>query len=74
MVQGASHHFWTHQVKETDGIEVERIREYIYSVVMDWLDIDSAARYMNTKDSRPQERNFLRGGTGSMLNVTLKSK
>eukprot|EP00934_Nitzschia_sp_Nitz4_P001565 Nitzschia sp. Nitz4//scaffold362_size15054//11541//13181//NITZ4_008902-RA/size15054-processed-gene-0.14-mRNA-1//-1//CDS//3329549250//1565//frame0 len=40
MVAGASHHFWTHAVKETDLPEIVAIREYIYSVVMNWLDID----------------------------------
>jgi len=41
VVAGASHHFWTHKVKDTDSLEIIQIREYIYSVVMDWLEIDS---------------------------------
>ena len=40
VVAGASHHFWTHKVKDTDSLEIIQIREYIYSVVMDWLEID----------------------------------
>jgi len=41
VVDGASHHFWTRAVKDTDSLEIIQIREYIYSVVMDWLGIDS---------------------------------
>ena len=41
MVPGASHHFWTHMVKDTDAPEIVNIRAYIYSVVIDWLGIDS---------------------------------
>lgn len=40
MVDGASHHFWTHAVKDTDAIEIIKIREYIYSCVMEWLGIE----------------------------------
>ena len=40
MVDGASHHFWTHPVMDTDAIEILKIREYIYSCVMNWLGID----------------------------------
>jgi hypothetical protein len=40
MVEGASHHFWTHVVQETDAPEIVQVRDYIYSVVMDWLGID----------------------------------
>ena len=40
MVEGASHHFWTHAVKDTDALEIIKIREYIYSCVMNWLGID----------------------------------
>ena len=36
---GASHHFWTHPVLETDAPEIQQIREYIYSVVMDWIGV-----------------------------------
>ena len=39
MVDGASHHFWTHAVKDTDALEILKIREYIYSCVMTWLGI-----------------------------------
>jgi thymus-specific serine protease len=41
MVKGASHHFWTHAVHETDAPEIERIREYIVMVVLEWLSIDT---------------------------------
>ena len=33
--------FLTHPVKDTDSLEVIQIREYLCSVVMGWLDIDS---------------------------------
>lgn len=40
LVDGASHHFWTHPVRPTDAVEVVQIREYIYSVVMEWLEVE----------------------------------
>jgi len=40
MVAGASHHFWTHEVLDTDSTEVQQVREYIYLTVISWLDID----------------------------------
>jgi len=40
MVEGASHHFWTHAVKDTDAHEIIKIREYIFSCVMNWLGIE----------------------------------
>jgi thymus-specific serine protease len=43
MVAGASHHFWTHEIKDTDAPEIQYIRSYIYSTVMDWLGINSTA-------------------------------
>jgi serine protease 16 len=54
MVKGASHHFWTHAVKDTDAPEIVQVREYIYSVVMSWLDVDGL--------DKPE----LRGGTQSL--------
>ena len=36
-VRGASHHFWTHPVEETDDIEVVKAREMIYHTVSTWL-------------------------------------
>lgn len=44
MVTGASHHFWTHQVRDSDATEILRVREYIYSVVVDWLGINTSQR------------------------------
>lgn len=37
LVQGASHHFWTHSVKDNDGVFVVNARRTIYSIVSDWL-------------------------------------
>lgn len=37
-VKGASHHFWTHPVKDTDGYEIVAARDAIYRQVMIWLD------------------------------------
>jgi serine protease 16 len=51
MVTGASHHAWTHAVKDTDALEIIQIREYIYSCVMDWLGIGSSTR-VTGKDIR----------------------
>jgi hypothetical protein len=35
---GASHHYWTHEVKATDGLPIMRTREFIYNWVMQQLD------------------------------------
>lgn len=37
-VKGASHHFWTHPVKKTDGQEVMDARDIIYLKVIQWLE------------------------------------
>ena len=37
MVPGASHHFWTHPSKVTDGPEVVAARQLIYNTVIRWL-------------------------------------
>ena len=47
MVEGASHHFWTHAIKDTDAVEIIKIREYIYSCVMSWLGIESSEATTN---------------------------
>jgi thymus-specific serine protease len=36
-VAGASHHFWTHPVKDTDGDFVQSARGFIYKTVAKWL-------------------------------------
>jgi len=36
-VEGASHHFWTHEVLETDGEEVDEARTKIWSQVEEWI-------------------------------------
>ena len=38
-VKGASHHFWTHEIKESDGEFVVAARKTIYSTVSDWLGV-----------------------------------
>ena len=40
IVDGASHHFWTHAVKDTDALEVIQIREFLYSCLQSWLGIN----------------------------------
>lgn len=37
-VKGASHHYWTHTVKDTDGQEIMDARDIIYLKVMQWLE------------------------------------
>ena len=37
MVPGASHHFWTHPIKESDTIWIQAVREMIYVQVGEWL-------------------------------------
>mmetsp|Transcript_12346 Transcript_12346/g.16486 ORF Transcript_12346/g.16486 Transcript_12346/m.16486 type:complete len:207 (-) Transcript_12346:247-867(-) len=36
-VKGASHHFWTHALKDTDGEAIEDARLVIHGQVMEWL-------------------------------------
>ena len=36
-VPGASHHFWTHKVKDSDDIHVVQARNAINDAVIDWL-------------------------------------
>mmetsp|Transcript_2166 Transcript_2166/g.4975 ORF Transcript_2166/g.4975 Transcript_2166/m.4975 type:complete len:589 (-) Transcript_2166:29-1795(-) len=37
-VEGASHHFWTHEIKDSDGEGIKKAREAIYRHVVEWLD------------------------------------
>jgi len=41
MVKGASHHFWTHEVKESDSESVNTAREKIHEQVTAWLNEDA---------------------------------
>lgn len=52
VVDGASHHFWTHAVKDTDALEILQIREYIYSCVMNWLGL--APYHIDAEDQRDE--------------------
>ena len=38
--RGASHHFWTHVVKESDGIDLMETREIVFGWVIDLIDAD----------------------------------
>lgn len=40
-VQGASHHFWTHEAKESDSHFVASARQTIYDTVSDWLGVSA---------------------------------
>lgn len=40
MVPGASHHYWTHPIKATDDIEIQKARNLIYNTVTTWLEED----------------------------------
>jgi serine protease 16 len=59
-VIGASHHFWTHAVKPTDGSTIEFAREIIYQTVMDWLDEtgDDDDDYITPPTRQPDTRAF----------------
>ena len=39
-VVGASHHFWTHKIQETDGEAIVDARQQIYNIVSPWLGVD----------------------------------
>ena len=45
-VQGASHHFWTHKVLESDGDAIVAARQTIYDTVSDWLGISGQSVFM----------------------------
>ena len=39
-VEGASHHFWTHQVLESDGDNIVEVRRAIYQQIIEWLGLE----------------------------------
>jgi serine protease 16 len=39
LVHDASHHFWTHPVKDNDGVFVVNARRTIYGILSDWLGV-----------------------------------
>lgn len=43
-VHGASHHFWTHQIKESDTEQVREARDKIYETVYGWLGLSRAPK------------------------------
>jgi len=42
---GASHHFWTHEMKDTDGLGVMATRSFIYNWVLSVLDEESGLNF-----------------------------
>ncbi len=54
-VLGASHHFWTHEVKESDGEHVKNARQTIYDTVSNWLGLSSGMNLV----SSPGEQSML---------------
>eukprot|EP00980_Cylindrotheca_fusiformis_P003550 scaffold791_cov115-Cylindrotheca_fusiformis.AAC.8 len=49
IVAGASHHAWTHVVRESDAPEIVQVRKYIYSVVENWLGVRSEEEFDEDK-------------------------
>lgn len=47
-VPGASHHFWTHAVKESDDSKIVDVRKAIYEEIYNWLgiNVDSPSHYV----------------------------
>lgn len=41
IVQGASHHFWTHPVKDSDSKEIAAVRQTIHDTVSEWVGVYS---------------------------------
>lgn len=57
-VRGASHHFWTHPVKDTDGTdgqEVTDARDLIYLKVMQWLEKDDSDLLKPLTDTQAEQ-------------------
>ena len=50
-VPGASHHFWTHAVKESDGIEIQEARKIIFDTLRGWLD-DTERKHHGTSKAK----------------------
>jgi hypothetical protein len=50
-VEGASHHFWTHPVKASDGQNILEARAFIYKTIMRWLDLDDNHDPLNSNIS-----------------------
>ena len=48
---GASHHYWTHEVKGSDGFGIMRTREIIYDWVMNVLEDGTTETLLTTDDS-----------------------
>jgi thymus-specific serine protease len=42
-VPGASHHFWTHPVRETDSPAVQHARDVIFQTVREWLAVPASS-------------------------------
>ena len=48
---GASHHYWTHEVKGSDGFRIMRTREIIYNWVINVLQDGADQELLNEGDS-----------------------
>lgn len=60
---GASHHFWTHKVQESDGFGIMETRDFIYNWVIELLD---------GKEKKGEKRAVGRDDTNSVLNGSVK--
>ena len=47
-VLGASHHFWTHEVKDSDSEYVVKARETIYDTVSSWLGLSNDMKLVSS--------------------------
>ena len=60
-VEGASHHFWTHEVSESDGKNIVEARKAIYGQMIEWLGLEEEFHsvfldrrpYLRTKNNIP---------------------
>jgi serine protease 16 len=53
-IPGASHHFWTHPVKATDGKEIQEAREIIFRTLQTWIqEIEVERATVETKNDWP---------------------
>jgi pimeloyl-ACP methyl ester carboxylesterase len=63
VVNGASHHFWTHAVKETDSVDVMGARQLIYSTVKKWLDEIDVEWAVRRRETPPFDKASSSAGT-----------
>lgn len=72
-VPGASHHFWTHAVRETDAEPIQQAREIIINTLRGWLDESLPAAHRGGSGSNANDHTLL-DGLGSPPSLFLRRR